>query len=266
LKYLTFVLLLSFLLISCEKEDSGIVDPILTFPSITNAFLYPSIFDTSAVNSVAVALVTSEESIQRVTAKVTNPDNNDIGTFELRDNGVLPADTTAGDGRYSGIINFSMNCRIVGSYRVEFLAQNVSGLFSNNFISNFQVVNSQNSPPVISNLIIIPDSSRIGVNAFFIFQVTASDPDGNCDIKVYYDGKRPDGSDLTRTFLFDDGSCCLLPPFNTVSGDTTANDGKYTRRTLGAPNQLGYYKYYLIAVDRTGDSSSVLSDSIYVYP
>jgi hypothetical protein len=91
----------------------------------------------------------------------------------------------------------------------------------------------------------------VGVDIFLIFMVSASDPNGSCDIgRVFYTGFAPNDTALTPQDLFDDGSCCPIPPFNSPSGDTTANDGKYTRKFFGGPTQIGYYRYFIRAVDR----------------
>jgi hypothetical protein len=92
------------------------------------------------------------------------------------------------------------------------------------------------------------------------------DPDGSCDIsEVYYDGTDPNHGQLTRHHLYDDGSCCPVEGFSSTSGDTTANDGKYTRILIGPPQLLGYYVYHIKAIDRSDSSSNVLTDSIFVH-
>ena len=265
IKYLSIIIVLAALIASCEKNDTSVIDPTLTFPKIQGTLISPSVYDTSVVNGIAWAVVTSEEPVTSVTVTVKNPSNTEIGIFTLKDDGTAP-DTTAGDGRYAGYITFSMTCRIVGQYKGEFLAKNVSGLNSNVISENFSVINSHNQPPVISYLVIVPDSIQVNNQAFFIFMVTAIDPDGSCDInQVYYDGFDPLGGSLTRRKLFDDGSCCPVENTGVTSGDTTANDSKYTRKLFGAPDKVGYYKYFIKAVDNSDSSSNILSDSIYVY-
>jgi len=260
------IIVIAAFFVSCEKTDDSIIDPTLTFPKILGTSITPSTYDTSNVNGIAWAKVTSEELIQKVTVTIKNPQNTQVGVFELKDDGSAP-DTTAGDGNYTGRITFSMSCRIVGSYQGSFLAQNVSGLTSGVINVPFSVINSSNHSPIISNLIIIPDSVHVNTQTFIIFEVTAIDPDGTCDInEVYYDGKKPDGSSLERRRLYDDGSCCIIENTGVTSGDSTAGDNKFTRKLFGAPDQIGYYVYRLTAKDNSDSLSNVLSDSIYVYP
>jgi hypothetical protein len=271
LKYIKYLSLIAIIIIiaalftSCEKENTSVIDPILTFPTILGTMITPTVFDTSDINGIAWAEVTSEEAVTSVTVSVKNPLNTEIGIFSLKDDGTAP-DIIAGDGRYTGYITFSMTCRIVGQYKGEFIAKNVSGLTSSLITENFNVINSNNQPPVISDLVIVPDSIQVNNQAFFIFMVTAVDPDGSCDInQVYYDGFDPLGGTLTRRILFDDGSCCPVENTGVTSGDSTANDTKFTRKLFGAPDKVGYYKYFIKAEDNSGASSNILSDSIYVY-
>lgn len=257
--------MLAVFFISCEKEDSTVIDPVLHFPHIDTAYVTPDLFDTSAVNSLAFAKVSSEEAIRTVTATVKNR----LGVesvFILKDDGVLP-DSVAGDGWYTGTISFTMSCRLVGDYNVNFIAENISGLISNNFPAIFRVINSQHVSPVISDLILVPDSTRVNEPTCVVIEVTVFDQNGSCDIfKVYYTGTRPNGQDLTPHNLYDDGSCCIVENTGLPSGDTTASDGKFTRKLCGPPDQVGYYKYNVRAINNSGDTSNVLSDSIYVYP
>ncbi|MCI0450584.1 MAG: hypothetical protein L0Y79_12525 [Chlorobi bacterium] len=265
LKYFIIPVIAGIVISSCEKDDDSVIDPILNFPNLLSTSFTPIQFDSDTVNAIATAVVTSEEPIRRVIVTVFDPLNS-TEVFELKDDGVSP-DTTANDGTYNGRVFFVRSCRLVGDYRAEFIAENVSGLFSGTDSKSFSVIHSGNTPPVVSNIIIVPDSVQAGDSTFFIFMITATDPNGQCDIRdVFYIGFRPDNTQLSPLSLFDDGSCCIIPPFNTTSGDTTANDTKFTRRAFGGPNQLGYYRYYIRAVDRSDDTSNVLADSIYVYP
>jgi hypothetical protein len=251
---------------SCEKDSSDIVDPILHFPLIRSNYYTPQIFNSDTVGIIAGATVESEDPVEKVEVKFFDLGNNVLVTTQLLDNGVYP-DTTAGDGKYTGIVNYVFDCRQVGAHQIEFLATNVSGLTSNPIQNTVSIIRSPNQPPVVSGIIITPDSVQVNVDAFFIFMITATDPNGMCDIaKVFYTGFRPSGVPLTSSLeLFDDGGCCLLPPFNSTSGDTTANDSKFTRKFFGSTTETGYYRYFIRAVDRSGDTSNILTDSIYVY-
>jgi hypothetical protein len=269
LKYAVIPIILGIIIISCEKDDSTVIDPILHFPTLSNPTFTPSTFDSDTIDAVATAQVSSEEPIRQVSVTLVNPDGVGVGAFELKDDGVSP-DVTAGDGIYSARVLHIQNCRVIGdNWKAEFLAENESSLFSPIVNENFNVTRTNNQPPIVSNLIINPDSLQAGDTAIFVFKIRASDPNGQCDIpngKVFYNGTDPNGGQLTPRELYDDGGCCILPPFNTTSGDQTAGDSIYTRTFLGYTQLTGYFRYNLKAVDRSGDTSNVLTDSIYVYP
>lgn len=242
---------------SCEKEDSTIVDPILNFPVLDSVFVTPTAFDTSRINIDLRAYVTSIDPIGSVTARFVDPDGNTFATVNLIQEGQS----------YFRNLDTILPCWFIGGYKIEFVATTVSGLNSSIINRNFQVSNPNNQPPLVSNLVITPDSLQLTDSTFFIFMITATDPNGQCDIlKVFYTGLRPDNTNLTPVNLYDDGSCCQVENTGLPSGDTTANDTKYTRKFFGGPTQLGYYRYYLKAIDRSGDTSNVLADSIYIYP
>jgi len=265
LKYAIIPIILGVILISCEKDDNSIIDPILKFPRIDSASFTPTSYNSDTINGIATAWVSSEDPVKQVSVTIYNPGGAPDGTFLLKDDGVSP-DLTAGDGIYTGRIIHTI-CRYIGDWKCEFIAENESGLFSNTYNNTFVVINSSNHPPVISSLVIVPDSLSTQDSVFFIFTVRAVDQDGSCDIrKVFYRAFNPSNIEITPQELFDDGSCCPIPPFNTTSGDTTANDSWFTRKFFGRTTTLGYFRYYIRAVDRTGDTSNVLADSIYIYP
>lgn len=261
--YLITSLIAAFLFNSCEKTDNSVIDPVLTFPAIQSAFVVPNTLDSSNINVIAVALVSSDEVIKNVTVKVKNPLNEQVGIYYLKDDGVLP-DTTAGDGRYTGLISFNMPCRLLRTYGCEFVAENMSGLFSNSITTNFDVVNTNDHLPSLSD-IIIPDSLQrpsSGLKVAFL-QAKASDPDGNCDIlRVMFKSQKPDGTYSNGGnpfFMYDDGDIPL-------HGDTVAADMKYSLLIAIDQNaQLGYYKFSFNAKDRSDSLSSTIIDSIYVY-
>lgn len=184
---------------SCEKDSSDIIDPIISFPKIMDVFVTPGSFDTAYINPVLVAVVTSDEPVSNVNGRITNPLSVILGDVQLKDDGILP-DTTAGDGHFTGQLSQLLDCKLVGNYKVEFTAQNISGVYGNTFIGNFGVTNINNNRPSV-NFVISPDSLRrpsgIGgdsVNLAFL-QMHPTDPDGVCDINLaYFFSFRPDGT------------------------------------------------------------------------
>lgn len=276
LKYLIIPLVLGIIVASCEKDDQSVIDPFLTFPKILNTFVTPNSFDTTVIKSVFVAEVESQEMIANVNARVTNPQGSIITDVTLKDDGVLP-DTVAGDNRYTGMLNDTLDCKLNGTYNVEFVAKNVSGTNSPTIINNFSVTSPFNNPPSVG-FVISPDSLRrpsgIGadsVNTAFL-QAHPTDPDGNCNIsQVFFYSFRPDGSVTNNgnpIFMNDDG--------NTGLCDSIANDKRFSLciKIVNNPNTPGYsgppqtgmYRFRYFAKDYTGAESDSLIKFINVYP
>ena len=260
---------------SCEKNDDNIIDPILTFPTLLNAYITPNTFDTVILNSVVGVTVVSQDPVRRVSARVLNPYNVLLVELELKDDGVFP-DTVAGDGNYTASINYQLSCKLVGNYRVELNAINSSGLSGSTVNVGFLVTNTNNHQPGISNLI-APDSiqrpSGTGSDSVKIFflQVTATDPDGICDVnRAFFNSFKPDGNPSSGNpfQMYDDGNILL-------HGDSTAFNGKFSLlisiinnpfRLPYIPPQLGNYTFKF----NTQDIGVLVSDTTYkiinVYP
>jgi len=255
LKYYLTVLLLAILFASCEKNDPTVIDPTLSFPSILSTTFSPNVFDSVTVRAVATAHVTSQEPILSVVVTVVDPLNTKR-QFTLHDDGIAP-DSISGDGIFSGYVTFTMDCRVVGPYIAQFLAENQVGLYSALVTQTFNVINSNGTPPLITAFTITPNNVILNDSLVFIFWASVTDPNGICDIqKVICTGTKPDGSQITTPPIFNDNG---TPP------DTTAGDGHFTAGAYGGPPELGYYRYYVKAYNRSGDSSNVLADSIYVH-
>lgn len=273
--YFILPLVLGILIASCEKDDTSVIDPIVTFPNILEAFVTPNSFDTTILKPVLVAVVQSEEPVTGVNARITNPQGTVLTDIALKDDGVLP-DTTAGDNRYSVQLDYTLVCKLNGNYNVEFTAVNASGVTGNTLVKNFNVVSPFNNPPSVG-LIISPDSLRrpsgVGddsVNIAFL-QVHPTDPDGNCNVgQVYFYSFRPDGSATNNGNFIpmnDDGNIGFC--------DSVANDKKFSLciRIVNNPNTPGYtppqtgnYRFKYFAKDYDGLESDSLVKLINVYP
>ncbi len=261
IKYFALIIVIAVFFASCEKEDTSVIDPRLTFPTILGTLITPTVFDTSDVNGIAWAKVASEETVASVTVTIKNPLNSEIGVFNLRDDGAAP-DTAEGDGKYTGYFTFSMQCRIVGDYRGEFLARNISGLNSPLDTRSFRVENSNNIKSTLSNLV-APDSVQRPVSGQtpIFLEIQAGDPDGLCDVyRVFFNSFKPDTTPSSGNpfLMYDDGS--------QQHCDAVAGDGKYSLCVvIDNQAQLGYYNFRFNAEDRSFLLSDTLSHLIKVY-
>jgi hypothetical protein len=275
LKYAVIPIILGVILISCEKDDNTVIDPILTIPHINSVLVSPNSFDTISIKAVLVADVSSDEPISEVKAQVTNPYNSILTNVTLKDDGVLP-DTAAGDGHYSGFLNITLDCKLVGSYKVEFVAKNMSGITSST-IANFSVTNINNHKPSV-NYVIAPDSLRLpsgtggdSVNVAFL-QMWPTDPDGVCDVsQAYFYSFKPSGqpgNNGNAIPLYDDGN-------EELHCDSIAYDGKFSvcikivnnPLTPGyIPPETGNYRFKYFAKDLGLLESDSLTKLINIHP
>lgn len=209
--------------------------------------------------------MSSVDPVQKVTVQVTDPANVDRGTYQLLDNGVAP-DSAPNDGIYTGTINISMDCRLIGQYKSLFLAQTTAGLSSNSIIIIFNVINSNDHKPILTNLV-APDSIQVpplGDTISFCMKITPTDPDGSCDIKdVFFNSFRPpnDTPSIFNPFkMYDDGS--------QYDCDPTPNNGIFSSEIflIHTPDfRFGTYKFKFNARDRSDLLSDTLLHLIYVH-
>ncbi|MBS1517198.1 MAG: hypothetical protein JSS91_03845 [Bacteroidetes bacterium] len=195
--------------------------------------------------------------LEYVNCSVIDPDGNTVGVIHLSDNGTQP-DSTAGDGIYSAIVSISnISCLITGKYKLEYLALNNTGLFSNLISSELTVVNTLNAPPVISGTF-LPDSvvrpAQGADSVLLTISVNVTDPDGYCDIKgVTFVTVRPNGITLPPIPMTDNGNGdFIFSNYVSYSSD---------------PTSYGYYKYTFTARDNSNLNSAPVADSIkFVMP
>jgi hypothetical protein len=201
------------------------------------------------------ANVTSQNPISSVTVSVFNPLNEAAGVFTLSD---------AGSGVFTGNITLSgFSCLLVGNYKIQIVAEDQLGLFSNLVVNNLPVVNTANQPPTVSGLIapdtivVPPSGSNINV-----LSILANDLDGYCDIQsVVFNTFLPNGQPATGNpfTLFDDGNI-------EAHGDTIAMDSRFSQKIeiTSAQTLVGNFVFKYKVTDRSGISSTELIDTIVV--
>jgi hypothetical protein len=261
LTYFIIPLILGILIVSCEKDDTSVIDPILTFATIDSVKINPQSIDTSRVSVNFTVYISSADPISSVTAKITGPapENDELGTIHLTGNGLV----------YSGTYDSLQSCRFVGTYGVEFVAITNTGLPSNTVTGSFSVMNSLNVKPVVS-IVYAPDSLQKPsgnppdtLRPAFL-QIQVNDPNGICDISTaYFNSVNPNGipNPFNPFTMFDNGNP------SSPSCETVGNDGKYSLCIfIGSTATLGDYIFKFNARDRTGAVSDTLYKTITVYP
>lgn len=255
---------------SCEKKDDSVLDPSYKSPLLSNPYKSKdTVFTTSSapvINLVSSVLVNPNDGgdIKSVTCKVYAPDNTLLGTYSMKDDGSTP-DTVSGDSRYSCEINITnISCLLVGQYSIQLIAENTSGLVSNQINSSFPVVLSNNQAPIVWGLI-SPDSIAIPSSGMNIttLSVNVLDSNGYCDIKrVFFNSYRPDGTITGGSpfKMYDDGDIVN-------HGDTTAGDGKFSLiiRIESTQTTVGWFTFKYQSEDNSGLLSNQVIGRIYIY-
>lgn len=278
------LLLLTLCVLGCQSDDNTPVDPFHLPPFVKNFAISPSSINTDTINvgpqrlptdSLRIAVTASVQAsdpeglpnVKEITARVYKPASQDlIRTAQLQDNG-SPPDASAGDGTFSGVVQFVIVRSDIGDFKVEVTATNKADLSSNS-LATFVSVVRLNKPPILSDLV-APDSAFVGTSTVSLrLSIRAMDPDGQGDIqRVFFNSFRPDGtlSSGSPFQMYDDGSENFIPPSNVRSGDAVKGDGIFTL-TVNLPSgtATGRYRFEFQAADRSGSVSNTIVHSINV--
>ena len=245
----------------CDDPELGTIDAVGRPPflladhiapeSVALETLTPS-GDHYTVSFIARVKVTDPDSTPGVSVAVSvyRPRSTDLVVqTALQDAGSGP-DSIAGDGIYTGTVEFSLTLAEAGPYRVEFTAADPAGLNGNSLERLFSLTRP-NRPPELAN-VVAPDTvtaptdnSAIPV----ILSVQASDPDGPEDITSVWFRNLSFSDPNFRFPLYDNGD----PDY----GDEVAGDGRFstlipiTRTSARRTNSLLFQ-----ASDAAGDTSA----------
>jgi hypothetical protein len=264
----SFALILLICVLGCENNKTGVIDSKGTPPFLSNETLSPDSTNIDAqvplngrysiTMNVSARVVDPDgpSNVAAVIATVILPRSSDvILRVPLHDDGISP-DPVAGDGVYTGQIQYQITRPQSGRQRVQVNTQDFEGLQGNILERSFYAARN-NSPPTLAN-ITAPDTLTIPVGGTVILHmtVTAADSDGLGDItEVYF--RSPDGLNPTFKFpLKDDGAV--------GSGDQTAGDGIFSiiLPVSDSPTVRGTYRFLFQAADTFGDTSATLIQRI----
>jgi len=265
---LYILLACSALLVSCE-ERQGIIDVPQTVPRLLSASINPTWVHLDSNRTIVDSLGNNAYRIT-ISASATAIDADgaaDIGSLSLvvktpRLASPLFSGFYAPDTRTADTARFLFSAAFVvercdGIFTIDFQTQDNSQLTSNTLGLSFTVYRT-NLAPSLSNLVapdtvVRPSSGSVT----FLFAVTASDPDGLCDVAdvSFYVLLPPPPSGAIP--LFDDG--------DPAKGDQTAGDGIFSRIvSINAQNTLGEKRIVFLARDQAGAVSDSLFHSFYV--
>jgi len=253
----------------CTKESGGVIDPSGAAPFMKGAAAYPDSVRMSSLpqsNGILTVTVRAQAAITRSPASasiagvnveiVPSGATDPLLTVTLHDDGVSP-DSIAGDGIYSGLIQFTIPRSAFGVYILRFAASDNQGLTSNTIESPLFVIRDSHAP-VISNLV-APDSVLVpvGGSATIPIYIRATDVDGQADInQVYF--RSLDSSDPTQKFIMNnDGSAP-----GSVPGDSTY---AITVKATDSPTVRKTYRFAFQAVNNFGDTSATILHSVTLH-
>ena len=256
---------------SCEPNPASVVENFRLPPLLTSLIIGTTVINTDTMNIGPVrspAVVRASHSagptaIGEVRYRVLSPDWRDNGaTGTLRDDG-SGVDQTAGDSLYSVLVNFSIQRPEIGDFFIEVTATG-DGVVQSASVSASLLIIRANKPPMVSNLVADSSVSLSGQSQLIQLSISATDPDGALDIqRVLFDSfQPPSGAPSSKNpfLMYDDGN--EFGP----SGDAVAKDGTYSLRVLFEGATVGTYRFLFRAVDRSLDSSNVITHILTVTP
>lgn len=259
--FFLFITILIHLYISgCEKNYNTVVDSPGSSPEIKDASFSVSVVNTDTINiagqllrgpndtltirgiaKVRIISFGDEKEIPIVGFSVSNFNFSSLlAEGVLHDDGVSP-DAKANDSVYSGYIEFQIQRTVVGTFSINLWSESTTGYKSNTIILPLQIIRL-NHPPIIFDLI-APDTINLSTTITFNDSLKVLDPDGQDDIK----------------------SVLRFTPSGKILQLHAANDSIYAEEvSLNPPPSLGSYIFRFCAVDRSNDTSNILTKTIVI--
>lgn len=271
------VILSAAMFASCELEQSVTLDRIPSPPVLDSASIFPVFINIGgSVASLSIdTAITMRASLDRPNPMTTSviynifaPNGDLFASGSVADNGIAP-DQSTGDGHYAIRRTITLPTDMIGVFTVQLSAHNASQEFSNAIILPLTVFNLNNAPPRLYDLaapdtVIVPSDPDVN---FVKVSVTAADSQGLNDIvSVSLQSLRPDSSVAGIFPLYDDGGTTVRPTFNISSGDSIANDGRYTLviPIFSSTQKNTYRDFIFTAKDRSNALSTAVIQRVYI--
>ncbi len=262
--YSLSIILVASLFIGCEQEfDNSIENFIPSYQAVSVTPTNAIKFNPSDSLITITVKINSSSNIQNVYCDIFSSEGKKLNqTFvELFDNG-LPAngDLTISDGIFSNRFPLSKSYPN-GVYSIKYYVLDKSNTTQLIATTSFKYDNGQNNvPPVISDVLIDPDTAIVTTSQVILTSLKASDSNGLADIeKVYFVVYRPNGTTTgAQNAMYDDGNISL-------HGDQVAGDGVYSLKIqIDASNQKGTYRFEFAARDRGGALSNIINHNVLI--
>jgi hypothetical protein len=251
-----FIILITFIFIffGCRKEDNSVIVPETANYQVlsVNTFQDFQYFPGDSTKAITITF-NSLESVTSVSYNVTTPESKNLYSF--------PQTMIKGPNSYSARLAMSKDYQN-GDYTIRYYVSDITGNTKIAALHKFRFNNGfANSPPVISNALVSPDSIDLTDLPVLTVTVEAADPDGSNDIEVvYFISIRPDGTTSgTQNILNDDGI--------QTGGvwDDIAGDGIYSMRFAPLPTTTkGTWTFQFRARDRSKALSNIISYNVII--
>ena len=268
--------MLSLLLVGCDPSAPSPVDQPYQAPALRSLLLSFTTVDTDSLfvgpdrlpeDVLTISVPATVDAVRysgsvQLKANVEDATGDSFSsTSSFHDDGLAP-DVTANDGTFAGIVSFDVERSKTGLYAIHVGISDQTGLSGNTVTQTVNIIRS-NLPPIISNLLADTLVSQSGGNTTLQIRLTASDPNGQADVKrVWFDAYRPDQSPSSGNpfIMLDDGNA------GGISGDVTAGDGIYGLTVAFQGASVGTYRFSFRATDRSLDTSNVIDHFLTVVP
>jgi hypothetical protein len=281
--FFTFILFL-LLIPGCDQRSDSVIDPSGRQPNLVSVVVTTPIFNTDTIlvhgqKSSTDQLIltvrfratigvpaTSVRAFHYVVTNAASGEQVTSGDIILPDMERWQLELITNPSALSKSFPLPIQRTDVGTYSIAISAIDVSGLESSVFISSVNVVRL-NHPPQISSLdapdtLLLPSQGSV----VLMLALQVSDQDGPADIRtVRFTSILPDGkpSSSGPIEMFDDGSRIDLGGY--TSGDDVAGNGMYSRIVqLRSTAATGTYTFSFVAIDRSSDTSNVITHTILV--
>jgi len=276
----SFAVGLTFIFLSgCEKKYDTVVNSDGSAPFVFDAaFSLRKVYSDTMFNSqglkkpddiltirgIVLVKVIHPEGLDQIASVrfnlIDNQTSSIINEGLLYNDGISPDKNTL-DSLYTQHVEYQFNRVFVGALTLTLWSVDKSGNSSNVIYLPLEILRHDNQRPFLSDLQMDSLVAIEGIDHVLNISITAIDLDGQSDIyKVYFNSFiPPNGKPATGNpfLMYDDGDI--------IHYDEIAGDGVYNLAVkLPKTTAIGTYRFEFHAIDRSLDSSNVITRTILI--
>ncbi|MFX1520088.1 MAG: beta strand repeat-containing protein, partial [Promethearchaeota archaeon] len=229
-----------------ETTKTQIIQIDKTPPAVSNVQVSPAAGQPGTTFTITAQVSDTLSTISSVTAYLQFPDETNIATVTLYDDGAH-SDGAAGDGTYGN--TWDSSGQAVGTYYVDIVATDILG--NSGETENGDTFIIDDTPPAVSNVQVTPAAGQPGTT----FTITAQVSDTLSTISsVTAYIQFPDETNIATVTLYDDGA----------HSDGAAGDGTYGNIWDSTGQASGVYYVDIVAVDTAGNSGETENGDTFI--